>query len=118
MPHLQSIRLEYGQEVEILAVSIMEDGDPTAFLTDNGYDFVLLLNGDEVAATYGIRGTPGLMVLDRDRRVHFDLRELPPFAMPSGGSLGHRKKAAYQAPYWAAEVRKSIDALLTARSAR
>jgi hypothetical protein len=45
MPHLQSIRLEYGDAVEILAINIMEDGDPVRYIADAGYDFTLLLSG-------------------------------------------------------------------------
>lgn len=111
MPHLQSIRLEYGDKVEILAINFREDGDPVEFLREAGYDFLLLIDGDAVADTYGIRGTPGLLVIDEDRVVHFDLRALPPFIMPGDRTLSNRQKAAYQAPYWAAEVRKSLAAL-------
>ena len=110
MPHLQSIRLEFGDEVEILAINIMDDGDPVAFLNGAGYDFVLLLDGDEVADAYGVRGTPGVFVVDGNRRVHFDLGRLPPLTPPSGmETSSHPQKAAYLAPYWAAEIRKSID---------
>jgi thiol-disulfide isomerase/thioredoxin len=112
MPHLQSIRLEYGDNVEILAINIMEDGDPLDFIQSAGYDFTLLLNGDEVAEAYGIRGTPGVIVVDSDRIVHFDLRQLPPLAPPaSDKTASNVSKAAYLAPYWAAEIRKSIDAV-------
>jgi thiol-disulfide isomerase/thioredoxin len=112
MPHLQSMRLEYGDKVEILAINIMEDGDPVDFIESAGYDFTLLLNGDGVADAYGIRGTPGVIVIDGDRTVHFDLRHLPPLTpRPSDKAPTNTSKAARLAPYWAAEIRKSIDAL-------
>lgn len=112
MPHLQSMRLEYGNKVEILAINIREDGDPVDFIQSAGYDFTLLLNGEEVADAYGIRGTPGVIVIDGDRTVHFDLRGLPPLAAPTSDKAAtNTSKAAHLAPYWAAEIRKSIDAL-------
>ena len=41
MPHLQSIRLEYGDEVRVLAVHFSDDdGDPIAFMHNAGYDFI------------------------------------------------------------------------------
>lgn len=112
MPHLQSIRLEYGEKVEIMAINVREDGDPVEFLREAGYDFLLLIDGDAVADAYGIRGTPGLLVVDENRGVHFDLRALPQFTTPGDSALNNRQKAAYRAPYWAAELRKSLDQLL------
>lgn len=110
MPHLQSIRLEYGGDVEILAINFREDGDPVAFLRDAGYDFVLLPGAEEVADTYGVQGTPGVYVIDGARRVHFDLRKLPPAQPPRGVDLSsNTAKAAYITPWWAAEIRKGID---------
>jgi thiol-disulfide isomerase/thioredoxin len=110
MPHLQSIRLEYGDNVKILAVNIFEDGDPVAFLANAGYDFALLIDGDAVAEQYGIFGTPGVFVIDANRAIRFDLRTLPMISPPDNGEkAGHSRKAAFRAPYWAAEIRKSID---------
>lgn len=113
LPHLQSIRLEYGDRVKILAINIKEDGDPVAFINDSGYDVTLLLNGDEVAELYEIYGTPGVILLDQDRVIHFDLRHLPRAEPPEiSESKSHKRKAAYRAPYWAAEIRKSLDTLI------
>lgn len=113
MPHLQSMRLEYGDSIKILAINIREDGDPVEFIQSAGYDFTLLPDGDTVAEIYGIEGTPGVIVIDTDRVVQFDLRQLPPLAPPaSGKSATNVSKAAYLAPYWAAEIRKSIDSTM------
>lgn len=113
MPHLQSIRLEYGDRVRILAINIKEDGDPVEFIASAGYDFELLPEGDAVADTYRITGTPGLLLVDGERLVHFDLRELPSLEPPAkAGVAGHRGRAAYLASYWASELRKSIDGVL------
>jgi hypothetical protein len=74
---------------------------------------MLLLDGDAVAEAYRIAGTPGVIVVDGKRVVHFDLRRLPPLAPPANASVkSHSGKAAYLAPYWASEIRKSIDAVL------
>ena len=110
MPHLQSIRLEYGDDVEILAISIFEDGDPVGFIDKADYDFTLLLNGDKVADDYGVTGTPAVFVVDSELRMHFDLRKLPRTERPETGEPpSNSRKAAYRAPFWAAEIRKSID---------
>jgi len=113
MPHLQSMRLEYGTDVRILAINVFEDGDPVAVIEDAGYDFTLLLDGDIEAGEYGITGTPGVIILDKDRMIRFDLRALPRIEPPATvNTTGTRQKAAFRAPYWAAEIRKSLDAVI------
>jgi len=113
MPHLQSIRLEYGDDVEILAINFREEGDPVAFIEEAGYDFTVLPDGDAVAAKYGVHGTPGIIIVDRHQQIRFDLRALPKQDPPDNGQRSnHKRKAAYRAPYWAAEIRKGIDSVL------
>lgn len=113
MPHLQSIRLEHGENVKILAINFIEKGDPVGFMKDLGYDFTVLPDGDEVAAIYGVYGTPGVILVDQEQKIRFDLRKLPQLNLPTdGSSTSHKKKAAYLAPYWAAALRKSIDSVL------
>ena len=74
MPHLQSMQFEYGDNIKLLAINIFEDGDPVAVIEEAGFDFTLLLDGDVEAGEYGITGTPGVIILDRKRSIHFDLR--------------------------------------------
>jgi thiol-disulfide isomerase/thioredoxin len=114
MPHIQSMRLEYGEDIKILALTINDKkGDPVAFIEDAGYDFTVLPDGDGVAELYEIHGTPGVILVDGDMKMRFDLRELPAYdPPPSGEKISHGKKAAYKAPYWAAAMRKAIDAVL------
>ena len=110
MPHLQSIRLEYGDEIGVLAVNIKEDGDPVEFIEGAGYDFTLLLEGDAVAAQYEITGTPAVFIVDRNQSIQFDLRNLPGLQLgPDGERLSRSQTARRLAPYWASEIRKSLD---------
>ena len=115
MPHIQSVRLEYGDEIRILAVHFRDDkGDPVAYIESAGYDFTLLPNGEEVAKLNEVWGTPGLMIVDRDMNIRYDLYALPkPDLSAAGKSPAHSKKAAYLAPYWGAELRKSLDVVLS-----
>jgi cytochrome c biogenesis protein CcmG/thiol:disulfide interchange protein DsbE len=113
MPHVQSIRLEYGDKVKILAIQIRDKKDAVAFIDDAGYDFTVLPHGDDVAELYGIYTTPGVILVDDERLMQFDLRALPNREVPAKGEeISHSRKAAYKAPYWAAELRKAIDAVL------
>lgn len=111
MPHLQSIRLEYGDRIKILAINIKDDGDPVAFIENAGYDFTVLPAGDAVADLYQVYGTPGLIVVDRQGRMRFDLRDVPRLPEASRKS-GHQARAAILAPYWASQLRTSLDQVL------
>lgn len=115
MPHIESMVLEHDRaDFEVLAITIGEDGDPARFLADKGYDFTLLPDGEQVAEQYGIRGTPGVLIIDRDGRVAFDLRDerQPSF---DTGEMTRREIAARRAPWWAAQIRKALDESLTPR---
>lgn len=114
MPHLQSLRLEHGDKIKILAINFKDSkGDPIAFVRDAGYDFVVLPNGDEVADAYRIYGTPGLIIVDQNQNIRFDLRALPRRDPPATEKpASNKRKAAYLAPYWAAELRKGVDQVL------
>ncbi len=116
MPHLQSVVLEYGNNVKVLAINIMEDSDPVEFIENAGYNFTLLPNGEDVADIYDVTGTPGVFVVDHKRVIRFDLRKLPIIEpLSTGKAASNRRRAAYLAPYWAAKIRQSIDAVLEDR---
>lgn len=110
MPHLQSIELEYGDRVEILAIHFRDDNDPAEFIERAGYDFTLLPSGEDLASLYGVWGTPGVLIVDEEMQIRFDLRELPARALPADvESAGHGRRSAHRAPWWAAEIRLALD---------
>lgn len=112
MPHLQSIRIEYGEDVRIYALHIRDDEDPVAFMQANGYEFILLPEADEVMELYGVRPTPGLFLVDSEGAIRFNLYKLVFDNSKEAETLGHRQKAARRAPYWAAAIRGKIDQIL------
>ncbi|MEX1993504.1 MAG: TlpA disulfide reductase family protein [Steroidobacteraceae bacterium] len=112
MPHLQSVLDQHGPDIQFYAINIMENADPAAFLADAGYDWTLLVNGDEVAKTYGVRGTPGLVVVDRSGATVFDLARIPASAAVQkrvSGTDSRPRAAGHLAPFWAAELRRALD---------
>ena len=117
MPHLQSIIDEYRGQVQVLAFNFKDDDDPATYISDRGYDFKLILNSEQVAESWGVKGTPGLFLADPTGRVVFSHRAIPAEAYtqdPSEdtGQLKHYQKAARVAPFWAAQLRIAIDQLL------
>ncbi len=72
MPYLQQVADEYrGEAVNFYALNVWEDGEPVKFMRENGFTFTLLLRADYIAKDYGIKGTPGLLVVDKDHRVRY-----------------------------------------------
>jgi thiol-disulfide isomerase/thioredoxin len=122
MPHLQSILDEYGDDVQVLALNFREDEDPVEFMADYGYEFLLIPAADEVAGSWGIKGTPGLFLAERSGRVVFSRGAIPEQAYPAerfanNEALKHFQKAARVAPFWAARLREALDGLLQSDSA-
>ncbi len=115
MPHLQSILDEYPGQLQVLALSIRDDGDPAATLAEYGFDFTLFTTADAVAEAWGVKGTPGLFLADAEGRIVFDRMRLPPAAERAaaqpGAAMKHYQKAARNAPYWAARLRVALDQL-------
>jgi len=117
MPHLQSILDEFPGQVQVLALNFKDDDDPAAYLARLGYDFRLILHSEEVAKSWGVKGTPGLFLADQSGLVLFNRRAIPKEAFPDDPAenqenLKHFQKAARQAPFWAAQLRIAIDELL------
>lgn len=116
MPHLQSIQIEYGDDVRVYALQIRDDEDPVAFMEEHGYDFVLLPGADAVMESYGVRSTPAVFLVDQHGKIHFNLYEMIFKDSEKFKALGHRQKSARRAPYWAAAIRAGIDQIIAEQS--
>lgn len=72
MPHLEVINRKYRSKgLKFYAINIKEDGkiEPIKYFEDRKYSYIQLLNGDDVAKLYGVKGTPGVYVIDREKKV-------------------------------------------------
>jgi len=112
MPHLQSMKIEYGDALTVYALNIRDDEDPRVFMQEKAYDFTLLPGADPVMRLYGVYATPALFVVDGDGFIRFNLYEAMTNHQHDSGKMSHRKRAARKAPAWAAEIRQSIDMVL------
>jgi thiol-disulfide isomerase/thioredoxin len=117
MPHLQSIIDEYPGRVQVLALNFKDDDDPARYLEERGYDFRLILHSEEVAQSWGVKGTPGLFLANSAGRVLFSRGAIPaeayrPDPSENDKQLKHYQRAARRAPLWAARLRVAIDQLL------
>lgn len=71
MPYLQKVYDAAGKDkLDVYAIDIKdEDGDPVAELKARGHTFTLVRDGDAIAELYGVKGTPGLFLVDRSGTV-------------------------------------------------
>lgn len=72
MPHLEVVFRKYRSKgLKFYAIDIFEDGklNPVEYFDDREFSYTLLLDGDEVASTYGVKGTPGLFVVGKDKKI-------------------------------------------------
>ena len=117
LPHLQSILYEYGMDtVRVFAINYRDDGDAVAYMEEYGYTFTVLLDGNDVAKSYGVWGTPGMVLVDTDQRIVFNLydymADIKATEDPAIGEMKHHRRASHRAPKWAARTRQKLDALL------
>jgi thioredoxin-related protein len=66
MPYLQNVYDAAGKDkLDVYAIDFKdEDGDPVAELRERKQTFTLVRDGDPIAALYGVKGTPGLFLVD------------------------------------------------------
>jgi thiol-disulfide isomerase/thioredoxin len=113
MPHLQSMLIEYGDAVTIYAMNIRDEEMPELFMLEHGYDFVLIPEADSIMESYGVRATPALFIVDGQGKIRFNLYDMVFDDSSEFKALTHGQKAGRRAPYWAAEIRKKIDQVLS-----
>ncbi|MEP7042130.1 MAG: TlpA disulfide reductase family protein [Dokdonella sp.] len=70
MPHVQAVQDAASKaRLDVYAIDINDDGDPLAELKERGQTFTLVRDGDDIATRYGIKGTPGLLLVDERGNV-------------------------------------------------
>jgi len=112
MPHLQSLKDEHGDAITIYALNFRDQQDPVAYIDEHGFDFVLLPKAGDVAESWSVQGTPGLFIVDREGRIRFNLYDVLTSNPPGFESLSHSQRAQRRAPFWAARIRESVDAVM------
>ncbi|HEX6832467.1 MAG TPA: TlpA disulfide reductase family protein [Rudaea sp.] len=70
MPYLQKVSDAAGKDrLDVYAIDIKEDGDPVAALREHHFTFTLVRDGDPIADLYGVKGTPGLFLVDANGAI-------------------------------------------------
>lgn len=72
MPYVQKVADAAGKDqLDVYAIDIKEDGekDPVATLRERKLTFTLVRDGDAIAVQYGVKGTPGLFLVDASGEI-------------------------------------------------
>jgi thiol-disulfide isomerase/thioredoxin len=103
MPHLNEIQKEYGADlIEIVAVNFGEEkgagSDPDAYIKNTGIALTAIRAGEDIAAAYGVKVIPGLMVVDSSGTVTYraGMRK-PPAGKPIAELWNEQVRAALEA---------------------
>ena len=65
IPELNGIQKDYARYgVHMLAIDFAETGDVAAYIEKLGFPLHVIMHGDPIAKAYGVKYTPGLMVVD------------------------------------------------------
>ncbi len=114
MPLIQSALYQYQDplNLKVYALNINEDADPQAYLNSQGYTFELFPKAEKVAEMYQIFGTPGILIFDQRGELVFDLRTVQTQHLVKQ-KASHGDRSIRLAPYWAAEIRKALQDLVT-----
>ncbi|MEM7468472.1 MAG: TlpA disulfide reductase family protein [Pseudomonadota bacterium] len=79
MPHLERFRAaRQAENFDFYALNIWEEGDAEAYTASTGFNFRLFLDADAVAKSYGIKGTPGLLLVNNRNEVLYERRSGTP----------------------------------------
>lgn len=84
LPGIQTLHQKYQDKgLKIIAVNIKEDWKPKVYWRNYEYTFDAVLNGDEVAKIYGVRGTPTVVFIEPTGKV----AKVAQFSDPKHASL-------------------------------
>ena len=75
MPEIDKVSSSYGDDVTVFAFQIRDEdvADPEAFIDQLGYNFEVLPAADEAMEPFGVKGTPGIFVVDGEGRISKNL---------------------------------------------
>jgi thiol-disulfide isomerase/thioredoxin len=70
MPDIQAVHEKHKDKgVVVIGVNAWENGDPKALMDARGWNYLLLLGGDQVAADYQVSGIPTMVVIDTNGMI-------------------------------------------------
>jgi thiol-disulfide isomerase/thioredoxin len=106
MPRLAQLHTPDGESLRVYAVNFAEEGEQRETLRQMDLPFVMLPQGDSVAASYDVQQVPALFLV-RDGRVLHRL-ELPPADHPAMRAAKGKAQATLLADWWSEGLREAL----------
>lgn len=79
-PTIQSIHEQYAEKgLNVIAISVYDDGDTLEYAKSRNLTMTILKNGDHIAESLGVPGTPTVILLDGENNVRYGAVNPPPF---------------------------------------
>ncbi len=79
LPGIERLHNKYKEDgLKVIAITILEDGDPKSYIERHGYTFTVGLNGDNLRKDYRVPGTPTVAILTKNNQWHAHLRTSDP----------------------------------------
>ena len=101
-PHLEQIKNDYGDQIEIVMINHKErgEGDPVAHYKSLNFPKRGVLDGDSIGDAYIVDFIPGLMIADAEGRMAWKRESTD---LPAGKAVGE---------FWNMVVREQLDKML------
>lgn len=102
MPHLEQIKKDYGDEINVVMINHKERGagDPVAYIKGLDFKVTAVLDGDSIGDAYTVDFIPGLMIASADGRMAWKRKSTD---LPAGQKVGE---------FWNMVVREQLDKML------
>lgn len=102
MPHLEQIKKDYGDEINVVMINHKERGagDPVAYTKALTFDVTSIMEGDSIGDAYVVDFIPGLMIAGGDGRMAWKRKSTD---LPAGKEVGE---------FWNMKVREQLDNML------
>lgn len=71
LPGIERLHQTYQDKgLKVIAISVMDDGDPRAYIKKYGYSFTVAVEGDAIMNNFMVPATPTIAVLSKNNQWH------------------------------------------------
>ncbi|NVJ51676.1 MAG: TlpA family protein disulfide reductase [Gammaproteobacteria bacterium] len=88
LPGIERLQQKYQAEgLKVIAVNVMEDGDPKAYIEQYGYSFTVALEGDAIMNNFMVPATPTIAILAPNNQWHDHMNVSDPNSLKLENSI-------------------------------
>ncbi|WMS87166.1 TlpA disulfide reductase family protein [Pleionea litopenaei] len=88
LPGIERLHQTYGEKgLKVIAINVMEDGDPAAYIKQHNYSFSVALKGDSIMNNFMVPATPTIAILSKNNQWHDHLNLSDPNSLKLENSI-------------------------------